>query len=65
MHARGSSNETKPKLQTVDLSVNIHTHVYINRMTEWGVVICVFSMAFLCGSKLVKALLLQAGTVVI
>ena len=34
-------------------------------VTGWGVMSCVCSMAFLCGSTLVKVPLLQAGTVVI
>ena len=32
---------------------------------RWGVMSCVCSMAFLCGSTLVKVPLLQAGTVAI
>ena len=34
-------------------------------VTGWGVTSCVCSMAFLCGSTLVKVPLLQAGTVAI
>ena len=34
-------------------------------VTEWGVMSCVCSMAFLCGSTLVKVPLLQAGIIAI
>ena len=39
--------------------------LYFYTVTGWGVMSCVCSMAFLCGSTLVKVPLLQAGTVAI
>ena len=43
-------------------SVTFHINVSV---TGWGVMSCVCSMAFLCGSTLVKVPLLQAGTVAV